>query len=113
MVLTSHFSTAFSETQVFWTPSGPVVGWRFGLSLVGVLSLLFAAITSSTMKELNLKGADDDHLGSVNMLIAFRNLRDHWQLRSFRLLCILGSCWSFSWQVMIFSTLYFQYLGLS
>jgi len=113
MILTSHFSTALSEQEVFWTPSGPVAGWRFGLALVGVLSLLFAAVTSVTMKETSLRGADDDHLGSVNMLIAFRNLRDHWKLRSFRLLCILGSCWSFSWQVMIFSTLYFQYLGLS
>lgn len=108
VIMTSNLSTAISEQHVMG-----LAGWRFGLICVGLLSLAFSAVTSVKMQEPSGKGAIEEHLpGSVNVFIALRNLRDHWQLRSFRLLCMLGSFCSFSWQVMIFSTLYFQYRGL-
>jgi len=109
VILTSHLSTAISEQ-----PMLGFAGWRFGLLSMGLLSLALSFVTLLTMQEPSGKCAIDDFLpGSVNFLVALRNLKDHWQLRSFRLLCLLGSCCSFSWQVMLFSTLYFQYRGLT
>lgn len=46
-------------------------------------------------------------------LTAFENLKSHWKVTSFRVLCLQGCCGSFAFQVMTFSTMWFQYCGVS
>jgi MFS family permease len=119
VIMTSQLSTAISEQEIFH-----LNGWRFGLLCIGAASTFCSLVTYAIMQEPPRDFYYDGpeavdawsalaNIAKLDPLLALRNLRDHWHSYSFRLLCILGSCSTFSWQVMVFATLYFQYSGFS
>lgn len=106
VILCSQLSTMFSEEIVLG-----IAGWRCGLYCLGGLSLVFAALIYIFMEE----PADDENVKgerALTPMTAFSNLRDHWKVLSFRALCIQGCFGIFAYQVMSFSTMWFQYCGL-
>jgi len=109
VIVCSQLSTTFSEEVVFG-----MAGWRSGLFCLGCLSLLFALLINTFMEEpseseLSHSVKNDD---AFTPTTAFRNLRQHWEVSSFRVLCIQGCFGLFAYQVMTFSTMWFQYCGL-
>lgn len=106
VIVCSQLSTTFSERVIFG-----YVGWRCGLFCLGGLSLLFSALIYNFMEEPEADG----HLKSnqaFHPVTAFRNLGEHWKMLSFRVLCVQGCFGLFAYQVMTFSTMWFQYCGL-
>jgi len=114
VIVCSQLSTTFSEAIVFG-----IAGWRCGLFCLGSLSLTFAAMIYTFMEE----PLADEEVGCKSPLIdrdrqafhpmtAFRNLGEHWKVLSFRVLCVQGCFGLFAYQVMSFSTMWFQYCGL-
>lgn len=106
VILCSQLSTTFSEETVFG-----FAGWRSGLFCLGSLSLVFALLTFIYMEEpVENESVKSDEV--FHPMTAFRNLKQHWEVRSFRVLCIQGCFGLFAYQVMTFSTMWFQYCGM-
>lgn len=106
VIVCSQLSTAFSEEVVLG-----FAGWRCGLFCLGALSLTFALLIHNFMEE----PLDDENVKSdeaFHPMTAFRNLGEHWKVLSFRVLCVQGCFGLFAYQVMSFSTMWFQYCGL-
>jgi len=102
----NQFSTTFSETVLFG-----VAGWRFGLYFLGVLAISFSAILQLTMKAIPKEERfSNSDVSPMGMLM---NLKDHWRFGSFRVLVCQGCFGALAWQVMTFSTMWFQYCGIA
>jgi MFS family permease len=109
VIVCSQLSTTFSEEIIFG-----FAGWRCGLFCLGSMSLIFAALIFTFMEEPSVDEAEDSKsAGSFHASTAFRNLGEHWKVLSFRVLCIQGCFGLFAYQVMSFSTMWFQYCGLA
>lgn len=106
VIVCSQLSTLFSEETLFG-----YAGWRVGLFCLGSLSLTFALIIHNFMEEPH----ENDNAKSdtaFHPMTAFKNLGEHWKVMSFRVLCLQGCFGLFAYQVMTFSTMWFQYCGL-
>lgn len=106
VIVCSQLSTTFSEEVVLG-----VAGWRCGLFCLGSLSLLFSFLIYLFMEEpaedINMKSEEEFH-----PMTAFSNLKDHWKSLTFRALCFQGAFGLFTYQVLSFSTMWFQYCGM-
>lgn len=105
VIVCSALSTAFSEEIVFGFD-----GWRFGLFCLGSLSLVFAAAIAIFMEDPR---GDCEKPGdsSLHWTTPFLRLREHWKVHTFRVMCVQGCFGLFAYQVMTFSTMWFQYCG--
>jgi len=115
VIVASQLSTAISEMQLWG-----MAGWRVGLGVLGVVSLAFslfvyAVLPPEASKPSPPAGRPGQGQGQGQgwWQTPFANLRDHWRIQSFRVLCLQGCFGTFAYQVMHFSTLWFQYCGLS
>jgi MFS family permease len=109
VIVCSQLSTAFSEQVVFG-----FAGWRVGLFCLGSFSLIFAASIYLFMEEPVDEDAPEitDGGKSFNMFSSFQNLKEHWNVLTFRVMCVQGCFGLFAYQVMTFSTMWFQYCGI-
>lgn len=106
VIVCSQLSTTFSEEVIMG-----YAGWRCGLFCLGGLSLAFSAAIYAMMEE-PLDDEDVTAKEPCEIMTVFRNLRGHWEVLSFRVLCIQGCFGLFAYQVMSFSTMWFQYCDL-
>lgn len=101
-----QFSTAYSETVLMG-----IAGWRFGLYFLGCLAMTWSWIMYMTIKEPPKEERTATTL--TGPLAIFGNLAEHWKVLSFRVLCCQGCFGNLAFQVMNFSTMWFQYCGLN
>jgi len=104
VVFGTVFATSLSNMRILG-----FAGWRVAFASVAAVSFVLAISMAIFMPDSQRTSSK----GEIDVLRELNKIRTYWRIDTFKVILIQGAFGSIPWSALAFSTMYFQYVGLT